>query len=110
VLSQTLIRHFAAIGARLRVKTAPKRLFTQLALGIDDLGEYFELQLPRCSRHGVQILEIVPREQRLLLQCGESSKRLWRVQRKQDLWTLSSVPVEFAKPLPPATNGLSLIA
>jgi hypothetical protein len=96
MLSYQIMQHFAAIGARLRVKTSPKHDRTRLALCLDDSGEYFELLLPRCARGYVKMLETVPREQRLILECGFEQKSRWRVQRTAEQWTLAHVAEDLS--------------
>jgi hypothetical protein len=75
MLSHRLQQHFAALGARLLVRTDPKSTLVRLALGQDARGERFELTLPRLSRHLVTVLAVQPRRQRLILKLGSGRGR-----------------------------------
>jgi hypothetical protein len=70
MLSQRLQQHFAALGARLLVRTDPKGTLVRLALRQDARGDLFELILPRLSRHLVTVVAVQPRRQRLVLRLG----------------------------------------
>jgi hypothetical protein len=70
MLSRHLQRCFAALGARLKVRTDPKGTLVQLAVRDDAAGRYFQLVLPRLSRSLVAVLALQPRRKRLLLRLG----------------------------------------
>src|SRR5262245_48203865 len=113
MLSRQLQQHFAALGARLLVRTDPKGTLVRLALGQDTRGERFELTLPRLSRQLVTVVAVQPRRQRLVLQMGNGTRRryvLVQVGAAQSLRVLRSAEVRALLAIAPRTEDLPAAA
>lgn len=76
MLSQQLRRSFAALGARLLVRTDPKAAATRIAIRSDANGPYFELLLPRLARSVVNVLAVEPRHNRLIVRLTHGARRM----------------------------------
>jgi hypothetical protein len=91
--TEILERHFAAIGARVKVGRAPRDQAVRVDVGSDRRGEFFELSLAGGSGISLEVVEADRDDRSLLLlvrEDGEKSKFLCGFDERH--WFVAAIP------------------
>ena len=91
--SEILERHFAAMGARLRIE-GPGGGMPRLDVGSDLRGEYFELRFPGDGpSRSVEVIDVAPADRHLLLLVrGDEEKSKFLCGHDERHWFVAAVP------------------
>jgi len=91
--SEILERHFAAMGARLRVQGTPRGM-PRIDVGTDRRGEYFELRFDGGGpERSVEVIDVAPRDRHLLLLVrGDEEKSKFLCGHDERHWFVAAVP------------------
>lgn len=92
--AETLVRRFAAVGARVKVAEGPWRGEPRIDIDADARGEYFDVRFARgVAKVELEVVDVQPRDRHLLLLArvnGEKSKFLCGHDERH--WFVAAVP------------------